>query len=777
MSINIINFPTEVDIVGNADNGFEGWKQQITPTNTTITDVGDGYYAIYGVGGVAYVNSTTTNTMGAYGQNQIDFYDQTTSINTMDLGTTSLTFHDATTGNQTAVLDTSTTDGTVLIFNDTTNENETLILSRNGLGLFNPETTFPYLDLERTVLRFYDSTVNKKELLELHSNGTLLFKDPTTSNTRMGLLQSNLTFYDSGLPLSSTLTTGLLAFNDTSTSRYRMKLDSQNIFFANSTTNKVYVDMGYSGSLPYLYLYDVAETTTKMNLTNRKLEIVDYSTGTAVCALESDKLTILGTDGNAGNNVKIEPSVIHLYDSIGIDYVQIGQTSITINDNTTNTPYSTLNTNSLSFIDTSSRQIQMALNNQNLEFNDVSVGRTYTNLNTYNLEFFDTASGNNSALYTNTGMTVKDIANNNDLVILDKDNLNFSDSTTQQSLLTVSKTQVKIYDDAGSGTKLTQLDKTGLNFYDASGNVTSTLGDSSLLLKDGASGRTVMVLDTSLLEFINPADNHRLFIINTEYNSTGSVLTIYDQVENKPSTTLSSSSVVTPNVQTTSITDCYASTGYAGYSLTSMGSGTGIKWSGLTLQNVCDFGATTTNIQPTNITDTASSTGTVGQILTKDTGGILWRPNLPSLLIATATYNAPTSVSYANANNLVFTTPAVIVSTTTATYQITYVLNGQSAGNHTQFATVARSTVTPATSSAINLAKPNQDMTTSTNPLNVFGSYWSQGPGGALTSTNSCSFTYTPGTTGTFYFSLWVWVAQSTITSAYGNLNIILIKP
>jgi len=183
---------------------------------------------------------------------------------------------------------------------------------------------------------------------------------------------------------------------------------------------------------------------------------------------------------------------------------------------------------------------------------------------------------------------------------------------------------------------------------------------------------------------------------------------------------------------------------------------------------------TTPSIKPTNITDTTNSNGSNGNIIVKDTAGIVWKPNLPSLLITQTPFNVPASVSWGASNNMAFTSLAVAVGTTTATYQICYTINNSSSGNHTAFTTLARSTVTPATSAAINLAKTSVNLTAS---INAFGNFITVAGGGSAISTSTSTIIDMPGSVGTYYYSVWVWGAQNTITSSYGNISVVLIKP
>jgi hypothetical protein len=216
--------------------------------------------------------------------------------------------------------------------------------------------------------------------------------------------------------------------------------------------------------------------------------------------------------------------------------------------------------------------------------------------------------------------------------------------------------------------------------------------------------------------------------------------------------------ITTTRISTTNISDVSGNTGAVNSLLTSTPSG--IKWN--------------TVIAPVNISDTTNSIGSNGNVLLKDTAGIVWRPNLPSLLITQTPFNVPAVVSWGASNNMAFTSSAVAVGTTTATYQICYTVNNSSAGNHTAFTTVARSTVTPATSAAINLAKTSVNLTAS---INAFGNFITVAGGGTAISTSTATIVDMPGSIGTFYYSVWVWSAQNTTTSSYGNISVVLIKP
>jgi hypothetical protein len=183
---------------------------------------------------------------------------------------------------------------------------------------------------------------------------------------------------------------------------------------------------------------------------------------------------------------------------------------------------------------------------------------------------------------------------------------------------------------------------------------------------------------------------------------------------------------------------------------------------------------TTPSIKPTNITDIASSTGTNGQVLTKQTGGITWSPNFPNI----ATYKqswASTSVTISAANTLLYTSTAITVGTATATFLITFQMTAQSSGNHSMIVTIGRGTVTPATDQAYNLAKPGANNLTAV--INPFGSNLGVFGGGQPISTSTISFTDTPGTSGNYYYSIWCWATQNNATSQWSNFNVIQIKP
>jgi hypothetical protein len=61
--------------------------------------------------------------------------------------------------------------------------------------------------------------------------------------------------------------------------------------------------------------------------------------------------------------------------------------------------------------------------------------------------------------------------------------------------------------------------------------------------------------------------------------------------------------------------------------------------------------------------------------------------------------------------------------------------------------------------------------------INAFGNFITVAGGGAAISTSTSTIVDMPGAIGTYYYSVWVWGAQNTITSSYGNISVVLIKP
>jgi hypothetical protein len=301
-------------------------------------------------------------------------------------------------------------------------------------------------------------------------------------------------------------------------------------------------------------------------------------------------------------------------------------------------------------------------------------------------------------------------------------------STPNQSVARYSYDEMRLYDVSGSNqTQRFSVNKNNLSFYDVSGNQYL-----------GITNNVISI----------PASQTETLQIGTEINFL---------ISGVAATTIASQSITTPVIKPANITDSSNTMGSVNQLLTS--TATGIKWN--------------STISPVNISDVTNSLGTNGQVLTKQASGIQWSPNLPNL----ATYKrswANTSVTITNANTLLYTSDAVITGTATATFLITFQMTAQSTGNHSLNVTVARGTVTPATDQAYNLAKPGANNLTST--ISPFGSNLGTFGGGSPITTSTISFTDTPGSVGSFYYSIWCLANTNNATSQWSNFNVLQIK-